>query len=464
MCDWYANNHDDPVAIKEVFSARTVKEFCEGTGRAGSVADYCKACAFTLDKLGGAGDEVAALNSLEARATAQAEADRADIQPPKAEVFATAAGKSINVLVSGQVCGISDREWSLYAWLVLTITGVPARLQSLRYLKWCDPTDFKLEEHTKDMASLMHLGDSKYRLVLGNHGPASPGQAKTKTSFPLDVTLCKKGKFESINLAETCLDSRKACEALTLLRSQRGCTPGSFVFARDNDGKDALPKNAASEFFSKMTSSSVGELRNRIETDTDALVKADKLSEADASFVTTLLQHTPKTRERNYVARSRSPTSAAAASAAAASAAAGSAAAGSAAAAAAAAAAADSQTSSDEEPPPSTNETNSNDTVTATAASVATQTEEIDWIAAVAGETKRLFRGDDSALVNLNCAIALAEFEGDLSNERAKRMLSRATAACDMAMDQARKRPRLNRPQAGGRRVAWNDGTDSEDF
>jgi predicted RNA polymerase sigma factor len=81
--------------------------------------------------------------------------------------------------------------------------------------------------------------------------------------------------------------------------------------------------------------------------------------------------------------------------------------------------------------------------VTATAASVATQTEEIDWIAAVAGETKRLFRGDDSALVTLNCAIALAEYEGDLSNERAKRMLSRATAACDMSMDQARKRPRL---------------------
>jgi hypothetical protein len=210
------------------------------------------------------------------------------------------------------------------------------------------------------------------------------------------------------------------------------------VFARDNDGKHELPKNAASEFFAQMTSSSVGELRNRIETDADSLVKAEKLSEADASFVTKLLQHTPKTRERNYVARSRSPTSAAAASA-----------------------AAGSQTSSDEEPPPSTNETNSNDTVTATAASVATQTEEIDWIAAVAGETKRLFRGDDSALVTLNCAIAMAEFEGDLSNER---MLSRATAACDMAMDQARKRPRLNRPQAGGRRVAWNDGTDSEDF
>ena len=61
MCDWYANNHDDPVAIKELFSARTVKEFCEGTGRAGSVPDYCKACAFTLEKLGGAGDEVSAL-------------------------------------------------------------------------------------------------------------------------------------------------------------------------------------------------------------------------------------------------------------------------------------------------------------------------------------------------------------------------------------------------------------------
>jgi hypothetical protein len=213
------------------------------------------------------------------------------------------------------------------------------------------------------------------------------------------------------------------------------------VFARDNDGKHELPKNAASEFFAQMTSSSVGELRNRIETDADSLVKAEKLSEADASFVTTLLQHTPKTRERNYVARSRSPTSAAAASA-----------------------AAGSQTSSDEESPPSTNETNSNDTVTATAASVATQTEEIDWIAAVAGETKRLFRGDNSALVTLNCAIAMAEFEGDLCNERAKRMLSRATAACDMAMDQARKRPRLNRPQAGGRRVAWSDDEDSEDF
>jgi hypothetical protein len=127
--------------------------------------------------------------------------------------------------------------------------------------------------------------------------------------------------------------------------------------------------------------------------------------------------------------------------------------------------------SSDEEPPPSTNETNSNDTVTATAASVATQTEEIDWIAAVVGETKRLFRGqsqllidDSQTLVALNCAIAMAEYEGDLSNERAKRMLSRATAACDMAMDQARKRPRLNRPQAGARRVSWSDDEDSEDF
>jgi hypothetical protein len=475
MCDWYANNHDDPVAIKELFSARTVKEFCEGTGRAGSVPDYCKACAFTLEKLGGADDEVSALNSLQARATAQAEADQADIQPPKAEVFANAAGTCINILASGQFCGISERDWSLHAWLVLTITGVPARLQSLRCLKWCDPKDFKLEEHTKEMASLMHLDNGDYRLVLGNHGAASPGQVKTKTSFPLDITLCEKGKFDSINLAETCLDSRKARGALDLLRSQRECTPGSFVFARDIDGKDALPKNAASEFFAKMTSSSVGELRNRIETDADALVKADKLSEAAASFVTKLLQHTPKTRERNYVARSRSPTSAAAGSAAAGSAVAGSAAAGSAASAstaagsavagsaaagsaasasaaagsaaagsaASASAAAGSQTSSDEEPPPSTNETNSNDTVTATAASVATQTEEIDWIAAVAGETKRLFRGDDSALVTLNCAIAMAEFEGDLRNERAKRMLSRATAACDMAMDQARKRPRL---------------------
>ena len=102
MCDWYASNHDDMVAIKEVFSAHTVKEFCEGTGRAGSVPDYCKACAFTLEKLGGADDEVAALNSLEARATAQAEADKADIQPPKAEVFANAAGTCINILASGQ--------------------------------------------------------------------------------------------------------------------------------------------------------------------------------------------------------------------------------------------------------------------------------------------------------------------------------------------------------------------------
>ena len=79
MCDWYTNNHDDmenptPLAIKEVFSACSVKQFCEGTGRAGSVPDYCKACAFTLEKLGGADNEVAALNSLQARATAQAEA------------------------------------------------------------------------------------------------------------------------------------------------------------------------------------------------------------------------------------------------------------------------------------------------------------------------------------------------------------------------------------------------------
>jgi hypothetical protein len=87
-----------------------------------------------------------------------------------------------------------------------------------------------------------------------------------------------------------------------------------------------------------MVSSSVGELRNRIETDADGLVKAEKLSEADASFVTKLLQHTPKTRERNYVARSRSPTSAASA-------------------------AAESQTSTDE-------------AVTVTAVSVATQTED----------------------------------------------------------------------------------------
>eukprot|EP01046_Picozoa_sp_COSAG06_P030485 COSAG06_NODE_2897_length_6120_cov_56.864308_5_plen_231_part_00 len=137
----------------------------------------------------------AALNSLQARATAQAEADQADIQPPEAEVFATAAGKSINVLGSGQFCRLSERDWSLHAWFVLTITGVPARLQSLRSLKWCDPKDFILEEHTKEMASLMHLGDNKYRIVLGNHGPASPGQAKTKTSFPLDVTLCDDGKY-----------------------------------------------------------------------------------------------------------------------------------------------------------------------------------------------------------------------------------------------------------------------------
>ena len=37
MCDWYAHNHNDLVAIKEVYSAHTVKEFCERTGRAGSV-------------------------------------------------------------------------------------------------------------------------------------------------------------------------------------------------------------------------------------------------------------------------------------------------------------------------------------------------------------------------------------------------------------------------------------------
>ena len=42
----------------------------------GSVPDYCKACAFTLEKLGGADDKVAELNSLQARATAQAEADQ----------------------------------------------------------------------------------------------------------------------------------------------------------------------------------------------------------------------------------------------------------------------------------------------------------------------------------------------------------------------------------------------------
>ena len=101
----------------------------------------------------------------------------------------------------------------------------------------------------------------------------------------------------------------------------------------------------------------------------------------------------------------------------------------------------------------------------------ATQTEEIDWIAAVAGETKRLFRGqsqllidDSQTLVSLNCAIAMAEYEGDLSNDRAKRMLSRATAACDMAMEQDRKRRRYNQPQTQRARVAWNDGTDSEDF
>eukprot|EP01043_Picozoa_sp_COSAG02_P094385 COSAG02_NODE_30827_length_544_cov_2.164045_1_plen_92_part_00 len=71
-----------------------------------------------------------ALNSLQARATTQAEANHADIQPPEAEVFATAVGKSINILASGQFCGIWDRDWSLHAWLVVTITGVSARLQS----------------------------------------------------------------------------------------------------------------------------------------------------------------------------------------------------------------------------------------------------------------------------------------------------------------------------------------------
>jgi hypothetical protein len=290
--------------------------------------------------------------------------------------------------------------------------------------------------------------------VLGDHGAISPRQAKTKTSFPLDVTLCDDGKYARLNLTDMCLDSRRACEALTLLRNQHGCTPGTYVFARGTDGQAVLPKNAASDFFAKATSSNVGALRNRIETDADALVKVEKLTEADASWVTNLLQHTPKTRERNYVARSRganSPTTGVAAgSAAAGSAASGSVASGSAASGSAASgsAASGSQTSSDEEPPPSTDETNSNDTVTATAASVATQTEEVDWIAAVATATKRLFRAqyqllvDDSALVTLNCAIALAEYEGDLGNERAKRMLSRATAACDMAMEQARKRQR----------------------
>ena len=38
------------------------------------------------------------------------------------------------------------------------------------------------------MASLMHVGGDKYRLVMGDHGAVSPRQAKTKTSFPLDVT------------------------------------------------------------------------------------------------------------------------------------------------------------------------------------------------------------------------------------------------------------------------------------
>ena len=179
ICDWYANNHDDPVAIKQVVSAHSVKQFCEGTGRAGSVPDYCKACAFTLEKLGGADDEVAALNSLQARATAQAEADQADIEPPAESVFLSAADDSLTNLRTGEVGNLDARDWSLNAWLVLTITGVPARLQSLRYLKWCDPEDFKLEEHTKEMASLMHLGDGKYRLVLGDHGAISPGQAKT---------------------------------------------------------------------------------------------------------------------------------------------------------------------------------------------------------------------------------------------------------------------------------------------
>ena len=57
-------------------------------------------------------------------------------------------------------------------------------------------------------------------------------------------------------------------------------------------------------------------------------------------------------------------------------------------------------------------------------------------------------------LVSLNCAIAMAEYEGDLSNDRAKRMLSRATTACDMAMEQERKRRRCNQPQAQRARVA----------
>jgi hypothetical protein len=91
------------------------------------------------------------------------------------------------------------------------------------------------------------------------------------------------GKYARLNLTDMCLDSRRACEALTLLRNQHGCTLETYVFARGTDGQAVLPKNAASDFFAKATSSNVGALRNRIETDANALVKVEKLAEADAS-------------------------------------------------------------------------------------------------------------------------------------------------------------------------------------
>jgi hypothetical protein len=66
-----------------------------------------------------------------------------------------------------------------------------------------------------------------------------------------------------------------------------------------------------------------------------------------------------------------------------------------------------------------------------------------DWVNAVVGLTQRLYRGDDTVLVSLNCAIALAHahYHG---NERVERILSSAEKACDLAMEHARsKRPHL---------------------
>lgn len=61
------------------------------------------------------------------------------------------------------------------------------------------------------------------------------------------------------------------------------------------------------------------------------------------------------------------------------------------------------------------------------------------WMNAVVGLTARLYRGDESVLVSLNCAIALAHahYHG---NERVERILSRAERACDLATEHARRK------------------------